>query len=63
MPKVPKETRKQKQKKSDERKRERERERVRERAWQVCKLLRKRICVMIVVEGLFACVGPIFSPN
>ena len=57
MPKVPKETRKQKQKKSDER------ERVRERAWKVCKLLRKRICVMIVVEGLFACVGPILSPN
>ena len=63
MPKVPKETRKQKQKKSDERERERERERVRERAWKVCKLLRKRICVMIVVEGLFACVGPILSPN
>ena len=57
MPKVPKETRKQKQKKSDER------ERVRERAWKVCKLLRKRLCVMIVVEGLFACVGPILSPN
>ena len=54
---MPKETRKQKQKKSDERKRERE------RAWKVCKLLRKRICVMIVVEGLFACVGPILSPN
>ena len=61
MPKVPKETRKQKQKKSDERKRERESER--ERAWKVCKLLRKRICVMIVVEGLVACVGPILSPN